>query len=124
MRLAVVPALLLLAAAAAAQTQAQMNARAAAAYKAADAGMAAEWRRTYAYMKGRDAEDTSRGGGFGYAAATLESQRAWLRFRDRQCVVEGGRYAGGSAQSMTRANCLARVTRERAAQLRDMRWRG
>ncbi len=48
------------------------------------------WRATPAYMKGRDAQDRSRGGGFGYAAALLESQRAWLKFRDTECVIEGG----------------------------------
>ena len=112
----------LLAAPAAAQTQGQMNARAAAEWKVADAAMTRKWRATYAYMKRRDAADTSRGGGFGYAAAMLESQRAWLGFRDRQCVIEGGRYAGGSIQPMVRANCLARLTRERSRQLQDLRW--
>ena len=115
-------AALLLTAPAGAQTQGQMNARAAAEWKTADVAMTREWRATYAYMKRRDAADTSRGGGFGYAAAALESQRAWLGFRDRQCTVEGGRYAGGSLQPMARANCLARLTRERSRQLQDLRW--
>ena len=114
---------LLLAAPAAAQTQGQMNARAGAAWKAADAAMTAQWTRSYAYMKRLDAQDRSRGGGFGYAAALLESQRAWLRFRDAQCTVEGGRFAGGSLQPMTRANCLAQMTRERTTQLRAAQWR-
>jgi uncharacterized protein YecT (DUF1311 family) len=113
---------LLVAIPALAQTQAQMNASAGTDYRRADATMAAQWKRTYAYMKGRDAQDSSRGGGFGYAAATLESQRAWLKFRDTQCVIEGGEFAGGSMQPMARGQCLARLTKERTAQLRTLMW--
>jgi len=70
-------------------------------------------------MKRRDADGAGR---FGYAAATLASQRAWLAFRDAQCAIEGGEYAGGSMQPMVRSGCLARLTRERTAQLKDMMW--
>ena len=106
------------------QTQADMNRSTATAYAQADAAMTAQWKRTYAYMKGRDAQDTSRGGGFGYAAALLESQRAWLKFRDTQCVIEGGQFVGGSAQGMAAWTCRTRLMRERTAQLRAMVWRG
>lgn len=117
-------AILLFAAAtpAAAQTQAAMNAQAGTAYKRADAAMSGAWRVAYADMKARDARDTSRGGGFGYAAALLESQRAWLKFRDAQCVIEGGEFAGGSLQGMTMAQCRTRLTTERLQQLRAFRW--
>ena len=102
-----------------AQTQAAMNAQAATTYKAADAAMNAQWPRTYAAMKRRDA--TARDG-FGYAAATLASQRAWLAFRDKQCTIEGGEFAGGSLQPMARLQCLARLTKERTTQLKDLMW--
>jgi len=102
-----------------AQTQADMNAQAAATYKTADAAMNAQWPRTYAAMKRRDA--TARDG-FGYAAATLASQRAWLAFRDKQCTIEGGEFAGGSLQPMARLQCLARLTKERVTQLKDLMW--
>ena len=85
--------------------------------------MAAQWRVTYARMKQRDAADTSRGGGFGYAAALLESQRAWLRFRDTECTVEGGEFAGGTMQGMAIAECRTRLTDMRATQLRKLKWR-
>ena len=101
-----------------AQTQAEMTRSAGAAYTRADATMTQAWRTAYAAMKRKDAADTSRGGGFGYALALLESQRAWLKFRDTQCVVEGGRYAGGSMQSMVQAQCRTRLTQERTRQLR------
>ncbi|WP_409321552.1 lysozyme inhibitor LprI family protein [Sphingomonas sp. BK580] len=107
---------------AAAQTQAQMNQQAGAAYKQADAQMTQAWRALYAGMKKRDAADTSRGGGFGYAAAALASQRAWLPFRDKQCVLEGAEFAGGSLQSMAQLQCLTKVTRARTQQLKGMQW--
>ena len=107
---------------AAAQTQAQMNAQAGTEYGRADAAMTAQWKRTYAYMKGRDAQNGSRGGGFGYAAATLDSQRAWLAFRDRQCTIEAGQFHGGTMAPLARAQCLTRLTNERTAQLRNLMW--
>lgn len=113
---------LMMAAPAAAQTQADMNQQAGSAFKAADAAMTAQWKRTYAYMKRLDAQDTSRGGGFGYAGAVLNSQRAWLKYRDAQCVIEGGEFAGGSLAPMTRSQCAARLSRERAKQLIALRW--
>ena len=104
-----------------ATTQVDMNRCAQAKWQRADAAMTREWQASYAAMKAKDAADTSRGGGFGYAAAALASQRAWLTFRDTQCVLEAGRYAGGSMQPLARANCLERLTKERAQQLRDLR---
>ncbi|VVT06873.1 conserved exported hypothetical protein [Sphingomonas sp. EC-HK361] len=113
----------MLAVPATAQTQTDMNQQAGSAFKAADAVMTAQWTRTYAYMKRLDAQDTSRGGGFGYAAAALNSQRAWLKYRDAECVIEGGEFAGGSLQPMTRAQCAARLTRDRTKQLIALRWK-
>ena len=104
---------------AAAQTQADMNAQAAASYRTADTAMNAQWQRTYAAMKRRD---VTAGDGFGYAAATLASQRAWLAFRDKQCTIEGGEFAGGSLQPMARLQCMARLTKERTTQLKDLMW--
>jgi uncharacterized protein YecT (DUF1311 family) len=105
-----------------AQPQADMNAEAAADLRRADAALNAQWKQTYASMKDRDAQNTTRGGGFGYAAATLASQRAWLPFRDRQCLIEGAEFAGGSMQPIARGHCLARLTRERTRQLKDLMW--
>ncbi|RYD54818.1 MAG: DUF1311 domain-containing protein [Sphingomonadales bacterium] len=117
-----IPALLLLASPAMAQTQAKMTADAGSDSKTADAAMTVQWRSIYAAMKQRDAADTSRCGGFGYAAATLASQRAWIAFRDKQCVIEAGQYAGGSMQPMVRAQCLTRLTKERTRQLAALDW--
>jgi uncharacterized protein YecT (DUF1311 family) len=102
-----------------AQTQAQMTAQAGADFRRADAAMNAQWTRTLAQMKRRDAEG---GAGFRYAAALLDSQRAWLAFRDRQCTIAAAEFAGGSLQPMARGQCLARLSRERTAQLKDLMW--
>jgi len=115
-------ATLLFAAPAAAQTQAQMTANAQRNYRFADATMTTAWQATLAAMKRRDAAQSTRGGGFGYAAALLASQRAWLRFRDAECVIEGAEFAGGTAQPMARAQCLARLTNARTDQLRTLQW--
>jgi len=103
-----------------ANTQLAMNQCAGVEYQQADAAMTRQWNVNYAAMKRRDAQDRSRGGGFGYAAALLESQRAWLKFRDTQCVVEGGQYAGGSMQGMVITQCKTRMTRARTAQLTSL----
>ena len=97
-----------------APTPAQAAACAERSWQASDAAITRAWRATYAVMQARDANDTSRGGGFGYAAAVLHSQRAWLKLRDAQCVLEGGVYGGGSAQPLARYSCMERMTNERA----------
>jgi len=113
MKLLVTMAALLTAVPAAAQTQAQLNAQAGAAYTRADAAMNREWRATQAYMRGEGAR---------FAARLLDSQRAWLKFRDAQCAIEGAETEGGSMQPMQIASCKARLTNERTVQLRNLRW--
>ena len=122
-RFALAVAALMLAAPALAQTQAQMNAKADSAFHTSDRAMTARWKTTLARMKALDAANTSRGGGFGYAAALLASQRTWLAYRDAQCTIEGGEFAGGSMQGMTIADCRTRMTDVRAQQLRKLAWR-
>jgi len=113
MKAAVIAVALLTAASASGQTQTQMNRDAGAAFQRADAAMNREWRLTRAYM----AND-----GRTSAALLLDSQRAWLKFRDSQCAVEGARYDGGSMQPLEIAGCKTRLTNERTAQLRALRW--
>ncbi|MBV6656610.1 MAG: DUF1311 domain-containing protein [Devosiaceae bacterium] len=49
----------------------------------------------------------------------LEAQRSWLPFRDLHCEAEAARYEGGSIQPLIRYSCLASLTNQRTAQLRD-----
>lgn len=113
----------LMLAGAALQTQADLNRSTGVSFQAADAAMNRQWKVTLAYMKDRDAQDISRGGGFDYAAALLASQRAWLTFRDAQCAIESAQMAGGSAQGMVRTQCRTRLTGDRTQQLKALMWR-
>jgi uncharacterized protein YecT (DUF1311 family) len=109
-----------LAAPAEAQGQSDLNIKAEAAYKAADRQMTVVWRRALAAMKALDAQEISRGGGFGFEAATLDAQRKWLVFRDRQCSIERAMFKGGSMAPMVGAECATRMTRERTADLQAL----
>ena len=50
-------------------------------------------------------------------AVLREAQRAWVIFRDAQCIYEGYGERGGSMEPMVDSACRARLTRERIAQL-------
>jgi uncharacterized protein YecT (DUF1311 family) len=51
-------------------------------------------------------------------AVLREAQRAWVIFRDAQCIYEAyGEARGGSMEPMVDSGCRARLTRERIAQL-------
>jgi uncharacterized protein YecT (DUF1311 family) len=116
-------ALLILAAAtpcANATTQTDMNACAAMDAHVADGRINRQWSVTYGVMKKRDGSDKSRGGGPGYAATLLAAQRAWLQFREKQCVVEGLEYLGGSMQPMVISGCRKQMTDARTKQLAEL----
>ncbi len=56
----------------------------------------------------------------GAPKALQASQRAWLQFRDLECLYEAPD-TGGSIVPMLKADCLAELTRERIADLRRVR---
>lgn len=101
--------------------QAEMTQCAALDYQRADAALNQQWRATLAVMQAADrGVDRSYDKRPGYVAALLESQRAWLKFRDTECVVEGYLMRGGSAEPMVVAGCKAELTKERVKQLRSL----
>ena len=96
-------------------------------YQSGDAAMNAQWKRTLAFAREKDARakelpNVSRDNRPAYSAVPLKSQRAWLEFRDAQCTSEGYYGRGGTIEPMLVNLCLARITRERTAQLREL-WR-
>ena len=96
-------------------------------YQSADAQMTVQWKRTLTLAHERDARfkespSATRDKRLSYSAVLLKSQRAWLAFRDAQCTSEGYYGRGGTIEPMLVNMCLARVTRERTVQLRDL-WR-
>ena len=50
----------------------------------------------------------------------LAAQRLWIPFRDAHCEAEAAPYEGGSIQPLIRLSCLAVVTEQRTAQLREL----
>ena len=102
-------------------TQMEMNRCASADYQREDAAMTVQWRKTLSYMRKQDGElnlntDKRRN----YADTLLESQRAWLRYRDAQCAIEGYAARGGSLEPMLIADCKARLTAARRKALFEL----
>jgi uncharacterized protein YecT (DUF1311 family) len=114
-----------LAGAGAGQTQAEMTSGTGRDYAAADAAMNVAYRAAMMRMKQRDVvpehdPDARQFTGPGYQDALLTAQRAWLKFRDSECLIEGYQFRGGSAQSMAVAQCKATLTKARTAQLKGL----
>ena len=101
--------------------QPEMTACAYIEYEKADAAMNAAWKPLLAIMKDRD-KDFERNGDDrpGYAAALLDGQRAWLKFRDAHCVSEGYFVRRGSMEPMVVGGCLEAVTKARTKQLQEL----
>ena len=65
-----------------------------------------------------DAETSDKNSGnHEYADALLASQRAWITFRDAECIWQGYEAHGGSLEPMIVNVCSARLTRDRIKQL-------
>ena len=105
-----------------ADSQAEMNACAVLQANAAQHEMDLEWIRSSSVMKrldrtpevGHDSRGT-------YFSALLNAQRAWLKFRDAQCRIEGFGSRGGSIEPMVESQCYNRLTRKRTQWLREYR---
>jgi uncharacterized protein YecT (DUF1311 family) len=99
-------------------TQADMNQCAQMYYETADAELNAVWKDAMAAMKEIDSYQTE--GDQGAAEALLQSQRAWITYRDNYCTAAAYHLHGGSAEPMEYAGCLAGVTEARTAELRSL----
>jgi uncharacterized protein YecT (DUF1311 family) len=89
------------------QTQVEMTQCAANAYKAADAVLNQVYKQLVAKL---DEEEK---------AQLKEAQNAWLKYRDTNCDFVADQYKGGTMRPMIHAGCLADVTKNRTAELRD-----
>jgi uncharacterized protein YecT (DUF1311 family) len=104
-----------------AQYQIEMNLCAARDFESSDAALNAQWVETAARMKALDAEvDGEHDKQPGHFDTLLEGQRAWLKFRDAQCLSESFMARGGSMQPMLISHCKAYMTELRTQQLRDL----
>ena len=114
-----------LALAAAPQTQVSMDVQVDRAHRAADAALNAQYRTTMAIAAKKDIDRASElkagaarpDGQPSYQAALLASERAWLAYRDAQCVVAGFPYRGGTMEDLAGGQCLVTLTRARTAEL-------
>ena len=52
-------------------------------------------------------------------ALLKESELAWIKYRDSNCVFESSQYAGGTMRPMIESFCLTRVTKARTAELKE-----
>jgi uncharacterized protein YecT (DUF1311 family) len=102
------------------QTQLEMNLCAGIEFERADAELNRVYRESIAGERQADRElDRSYDQRPSNETILREAQRAWVAFRDEQCTYEAnGEARGGSMEPMVHGQCLARMTRERTAQLR------
>ena len=96
------------------KTQLEMNFCSGEAYKAADAAMGRQYKILAAQTKKID------GGKPDFFPALLASQRAWLKYRDAQCRLEGYRTRGGTAEPMNVNGCLEELTKARTEELKSL----
>ena len=54
-------------------------------------------------------------------AQLLTAQRAWIAYRDAECMLAYARWQDGSLRGIVHANCMMGMTAHRAIELRDMK---
>jgi len=96
------------------QTEIDMNICASRAFKGADVRMTRQYNLIAARMKKMDAGEA------GYFGALLESQRAWLKYREAQCRFEGYTTHGGTAESLNVDACRIDLTDKRTKDLKSL----
>ena len=96
------------------------------AFNVADQTLNAQYRQSLARAAKRDADAQKWAGASDgrqtYGSALRTAERSWIAFRNAHCVVEGYYGRGGTIEPMLVNFCLARLTRDRTEQLRNM-WR-
>ncbi len=103
------------------QAQQEMNWCAAQEFRKVDAALNAQWKLTADEMKGRDVRDGKPNDGRpGHMATLLAAQRAWLKFRDAHCDLDGYLSRGGSMEPLIVATCRISLTEARTKQLKHL----
>ena len=102
------------------QTQMALNLCALAYYEAADAELNQVWADVVTVMRAADAARERGDRQPGYYETLLEAQRAWLKYRDAECMSQSFMARGGTMQPMLDSQCKAYLTEERTEQLRSL----
>ena len=98
--------------------QQMLNICAANAAQAADHELNLVWKRVAAEMKRRDTQiDRKTDREPLHFDTLLAAQRAWLTFRDKQCLLASFELRGGSGAAQVHGGCFHELTRARIAQL-------
>ncbi|UIK04056.1 lysozyme inhibitor LprI family protein [Neorhizobium galegae] len=100
------------------QTQIEMNICSQRDYDAADKALNAQYQTTRKAMKAWDADAMSELKGA--EDALVKAQRAWVAYRDAQCISTGFQAHGGSMVPMLISGCQADLTRKRTAELKEL----
>ena len=101
------------------QTQTDMTICAGQDLADADKDLNAQYQTTRKLLKARDAE-ASMAGQKGGEEALVKAQRAWIGYRDAQCLSWGFQARGGSMEPMLVSSCEADLTRKRTAELKAL----
>ncbi|MBP2558027.1 uncharacterized protein YecT (DUF1311 family) [Neorhizobium galegae] len=100
------------------QTQMEMNICSQRDFEAADKALNAQYQTTRKAMKAWDADATP--DLKGAEDALVKAQRAWVVYRDAQCISTGFQAHGGSMEPMLVSGCQADLTRKRTAELKEL----
>ena len=101
-------------------TQTAMNICSWQSYQRADKELNAVWKRAAARAKQSDAAAAEYDGATDGFARLLAAQRAWITFRDAQCLAENGkREDSGTIWPLLQNSCLEDLTEQRTRQLRS-----
>lgn len=101
--------------------QVEMNLCAFQAYQVADVALNTQWTLTVTEMRERDKHiDRKYDSEPTHDATLLASQRAWLTYRDQQCLNESFAARGGSMAPMLHSGCMERLTKARTAELKAL----
>ena len=85
-------------------------------YLKADAALNAEYKRVRNILK-TTLTDFPRPDGKTEVEALRDAQRAWIKYRDLACEMEGIAFRGGSMEPLLISACLARLTEQRTNDL-------
>jgi uncharacterized protein YecT (DUF1311 family) len=88
------------------QTQAEINSCASLFAKGADKRLNQVYQKLSSKLKGSQQEQL-----------LIDSEQAWIKFRDTNCVFEQSRYEGGSIAPSIYSSCLEQVTKQRTKEL-------
>jgi uncharacterized protein YecT (DUF1311 family) len=101
-----------------AQTQTDMTICAGQDFDEADTELNAQYKLTRNEMRQKDADANETTDGA--EDALVKAQRAWVSYRDAQCISYGFQARGGSMEPMLVAGCQADLTRKRTEELKEL----